>query len=246
MPNTIGESEDYMDENTKVPTHVGIIMDGNRRWAREKGLIPSLGHKAGADNLKKVAEACEEFGIKHLTVFAFSTENWKRSTEEVSYLMNLFLSYAKSFKKRLNEKNYRVRLSGDKSALSKELQEEISYIEEATKNNTGLTINLAINYGGRAEIINATKQIAEEYKNGNIKLEDINEDLLSSKMQTMDSPDPDLIIRTGGEKRLSGFLIWQSAYSEFYFTKVYWPDFNREELEKAVVEYSNRKRNFGK
>ena len=130
--------------------------------------------------------------------------------------------------------------------VKKELQEEISYIEEATKNNTGLTINLAINYGGRAEIINATKQIAEEYKNGNIKLEDINEDLLNSKMQTMDSPDPDLIIRTGGEKRLSGFLIWQSAYSEFYFTKVYWPDFNREELEKAVVEYSNRKRNFGK
>lgn len=235
-----------MDENIKIPTHVGIIMDGNRRWAKEKGMIPSLGHKAGADNLKKVAEACEKFGIKHLTVFAFSTENWKRSKDEVKYLMDLFLSYAKSFRKRLNEKNYRVRMAGDKSALSQELQQEITYIEEATKNNDGLTINLAINYGGRAEIINATKIIAEKFKNGEISIEDINEDLINRNMQTYDSPDPDLIIRTGGEKRLSGFLIWQSAYSEFYFTKVYWPDFDDEELKKAITEYSNRKRNFGK
>ena len=233
-----------MDENIKIPTHVGIIMDGNRRWAKEKGMIPSLGHKAGADNLKKVAEACEKFGVKHLTVFAFSTENWKRSKDEVKYLMDLFLSYAKSFRKRLNEKNYRVRMAGDKSALSQELQQEITYIEEATKNNDGLTINLAINYGGRAEIINATKIIAEKFKNGEISIEDINEDLINRNMQTYDSPDPDLIIRTGGEKRLSGFLIWQSAYSEFYFTKVYWPDFDDEELKKAITEYSNRKRNF--
>lgn len=230
----------------KIPTHVGIIMDGNRRWAKEKGMIPSLGHKAGADNLKKVAEACEKFGIKHLTVFAFSTENWKRSKDEVKYLMDLFLSYAKAFRKRLNEKNYRVRMAGDKSALSEELQQEITYIEEATKNNDGLTINLAINYGGRAEIINATKNIAEKVKNGEISIEEINEDLINRNMQTYDSPDPDLIIRTGGEKRLSGFLIWQSAYSEFYFTKVYWPDFDGEELNKAIIEYSNRKRNFGK
>ncbi len=235
-----------MDENIKIPTHVGIIMDGNRRWAKEKGMIPSLGHKAGADNLKKVAEACEKFGVKHLTVFAFSTENWKRSKDEVKYLMDLFLSYAKSFRKRLNEKNYRVRMAGDKSALSQELQQEITYIEEATKNNDGLTINLAINYGGRAEIINATKIIAEKFKNGEISIEDINEDLINRNMQTYNSPDPDLIIRTGGEKRLSGFLIWQSAYSEFYFTKVYWPDFDDEELKKAITEYSNRKRNFGK
>lgn len=235
-----------MEENIKIPTHVGIIMDGNRRWAKEKGMIPSLGHKAGADNLKVVAEACEKFGIKHLTVFAFSTENWKRSKEEVGYLMDLFLSYTKSFKKRLNEKNYRVRLTGDKSALSDELQKEITYIEDATKNNKGLTINIAINYGGRAEIVNATKNIAEKIQKGEIKLEDINEELLCKNMQTFDSPDPDLLIRTGGEERLSGFLIWQSAYSEFYFTKVYWPDFGEEELKKAVIEYSNRKRNFGK
>ncbi len=235
-----------MDENMKIPTHIGIIMDGNRRWAREKGMIPQLGHKQGAENLKTIAEACEEFGIKYLTVFAFSTENWKRSKDEVEYLMNLFLNYAKSFKKRLKEKNYRVRLTGDITGLSKELQEEISYIEENTKNNTGLTINIAINYGGRAEMIDVTRKISEEYKKGRISLEDINEKLIDSYMQTKNSPDPDLIIRTGGEQRLSGFLIWQSAYSEFYFTKVYWPDFNREELKKAIEEYSNRKRNFGK
>ncbi len=235
-----------MDNELKIPTHVGIIMDGNRRWAKERNLIPQLGHKQGAENLRDIAEACSDIGIKYLTVFAFSTENWKRSKEEVDYLMNLFLSYAKSFKKRLNEKNYRVRLTGDIKGLSEELQKEISYIEEATKNNSGLTINIAINYGGRAEIIEATKNILEEYKNGNITLDDVNEDLIDKYLQTKNSPDPDLIIRTGGEERLSGFLIWQSAYSEFYFTKVYWPDFNKEELNKAIIEYSRRKRNFGK
>lgn len=160
--------------------------------------------------------------------------------------MDLFLTYAKSFKNFSNKKNYRFRLTGNIEALSEELQKEISYIEEETKNNTGLTINFAINYGGRAEILNATKIIAEEYKKGNISLEDINEELFSSYMQTKDSPDPDLIIRAGGEQRLSGFLIWQSAYSEFYFPKEYWPAFGKEDLKKAIIEYSNRKRNFGK
>lgn len=235
-----------MDENIKVPTHIGIIMDGNRRWAKEKGLIPSLGHKEGADNLIKIAENCTEFGIKYLTVFAFSTENWKRSTEEVDYLMDLFVSSIKSFKKRSNEKNYRVQLTGDINGLSAELQKEILEVEGLTKNNKGLTINFAINYGGRAEILNAVKLIANEYKNGNIQLDEINEDLFNKYVQTKNSPDPDLIIRTGGEQRLSGFLIWQSAYSEFYFVDTYWPDFGKEELRRAIIEYSNRKRNFGK
>lgn len=235
-----------MDENIKVPEHIGIIMDGNRRWAKERGLIPSLGHKEGADNLIKIAESCEEIGINYLTVFAFSTENWKRAKEEVDYLMNLFISSIRTFKKRSKEKSYRVQLTGDINGLSNELQKEIIEVEELTKNNTGLTINFAINYGGRAEILNAAKIIAEEYKNGNINLEDVNEDLFNKYVQTKNSPDPDLIIRTGGEQRLSGFLIWQSAYSEFYFTKAYWPDFDKEELKKAVIEYSNRKRNFGK
>lgn len=235
-----------MDANIKVPEHVGIIMDGNRRWAKEKSLIPQLGYKEGADNLERIAEVCEEIGIKYLTVFAFSTENWKRSKDEVDYLMNLFSSSIKKFKSRSNEKNYRIQLTGDINGLNKNLQNEILEVEEDTKNNRGLTINFAINYGGRAEILIATKNIAKDYNEGKINLEDINEDLFNNYVQTKNSPDPDLIIRTGGEQRLSGFLIWQSAYSEFYFTNVYWPDFDRNELEKAVKEYSNRKRNFGK
>lgn len=235
-----------MADNINVPEHIGIIMDGNRRWAKEKGLIPQLGHKEGADNLQRIAEVCEEFGIKYLTVFAFSTENWKRSKEEVDYLMNLFSSSIKTFKSRSDEKNYRVQLTGDITGLKASLQKEIREVEELTQNNAGLTINFAINYGGRAEILNATKNIAKEYKDGKLDLEDITEDLFNKYVQTKNSPDPDLIIRTGGEQRLSGFLIWQSAYSEFYFTKVYWPDFDKKELEKAIIEYSNRKRNFGK
>ena len=235
-----------MDANIKVPEHVGIIMDGNRRWAKERNLIPQLGHKEGADNLERIAEVCEEIGIKYLTVFAFSTENWKRSKDEVDYLMNLFSSSIKKFKSRSNEKNYRIQLTGDINGLNKNLQKEILEVEEETKNNKGLTINFAINYGGRAEILIATKNIAKDYNKGKINLEDINEELFNNYVQTKNSPDPDLIIRTGGEQRLSGFLIWQSAYSEFYFTNVYWPDFDKKELEKAVKEYSNRKRNFGK
>ena len=235
-----------MDENIKIPVHIGIIMDGNRRWAKERGLIPSLGHKEGADNLQKIADACEKIGIKYLTVFAFSTENWKRSKEEVDYLMNLFSSSIKTFSSRMGEKDYRIQLTGDITGLSQSLQEDILKIEEQTKDNKGLTINFAFNYGGRAEILNVAKILAEEYNDGNIKKDDITEDLFNKYVQTKNSPDPDLIIRTGGEQRLSGFLIWQSAYSEFYFTSVYWPDFDKEELKKAVIEYSNRKRNFGK
>ena len=233
-----------MDENIKIPTHVGIIMDGNRRWAKERGLLPQLGHKEGAENIKEIVTAAEEFGVKYLTLYAFSTENWKRSKEEVDYLMNLFMYYAKFFKKHLKERNYRIQLAGDINGLSKELQDEISYIEEETKNNTGLTVNFAINYGGRTEIVNAVKQIVTECKN--ITENDITEELISKYMQTRNSPDPDLIIRPGGEQRLSGFLLWQSAYSEFYFTKKYWPEFKKIEFKEAIMEYSNRKRNFGK
>ena len=234
-----------MDENIKIPTHVGIIMDGNRRWAKEKGMIPSLGHKAGADNLKKVAEACEKFGVKHLTVFAFSTENWKRSKDEVKYLMDLFLSYAKSFRKRLNEKNYRVRMAGDKSALSQELQQEITYIEEATKNNDGLTINLAINYGGRAEIIKATKEIAKKVQEHELNIEEINEEEFEKHLYTAGQPNPDLLIRTSGELRTSNFLPWQLVYAEFYFPEKFWPDFGEEDLLEAIYEYQKRNRRFG-
>ena len=235
-----------MDENINVPAHIGIIMDGNRRWAKEKGFVSSMGHKEGADNLERIAKSCEEFGVKYLTVFAFSTENWKRSKEEVDYLMNLFSSSIKTFSKRMKEKNYRIQLTGDIKGLSESLQKDILKVEEQTKNNEGLTINFAINYGGRPEIIHIIKSIAKEYKEDKVSLEDIDENFVNKYVQTKNSPDPDLIIRTGGEQRLSGFLIWQSAYSEFYFTNVFWPDFDKKELEKAVREYSNRKRNFGK
>lgn len=235
-----------MLDDIKVPLHVGIIMDGNRRWAKAKGLIPQMGHKVGADNLIEIADACKEFGIKYLTVFAFSTENWKRSKEEVDYLMNLFSASIKRFKNKTKEKNYRIQLTGDINGLGEELQKEIIEVEEETKNNDGLTINFAINYGGRPEIIHIIKSIAKEYKEDKVSLEDIDENFVNKYVQTKNSPDPDLIIRTGGEQRLSGFLIWQSAYSEFYFTNVFWPDFDKKELEKAVREYSNRKRNFGK
>ncbi len=223
-----------------IPTHIAIIMDGNRRWARNKGLPTNLGHSQGAKTLEKIAIACQELGVKYLTVFAFSTENWKRSTEEVNYLMELLAENISSFDKRFKNDDVRIRLVGDINGLPEKLKKGIIEIEERTKLKTGLTVNVAINYGGRAEIINAVKRIREE------NVVDITEDILNKYMYTHDSPDPDLIIRTAGEQRLSGFLIWQSAYSEFYFTDVLWPDFNEKELNKAIDEFNNRKRNFGK
>lgn len=228
-----------------IPKHVAIIMDGNRRWAKKRGLPTSMGHSEGASTLEKMADACSEFGIEYLTVYAFSKENWKRATAEVDYLMKLLAKHIKDFDKRIKNKNVRLRLVGDIEGLNSELQDGIRSIEERTKNNTGLTVNIAINYGGRAEIAYVTKKIAEEISNGDLQLEDIDEDTICKYLQTKDSPDPDLIIRTGGECRLSGFLLWQAAYSELYFTDVLWPDFNKDELEKAIMEYNSRKRNFG-
>ncbi len=228
-----------------IPTHVAIIMDGNRRWAKKRGLPSQLGHTEGANTLERIADDCEDLGIKYLTVYAFSTENWRRSKEEVDYLMNLLAEHIKNFDKRIKNKNVRLRLVGDINGLKKELQDGIRSIEERTKDKTGLTVNIAINYGGRAEITYVTKMISQEVKNGNLKLEDINEDEIKKYLQTKESPDPELIIRTGGEKRLSGFLLWQSAYSELYFSDVLWPDFHKDDLEKAIQEYNNRKRNFG-
>lgn len=228
-----------------IPKHVAIIMDGNRRWAKKRGLPTQLGHSEGANTLEKMADICEDLGIEYLTVYAFSTENWKRSEEEVDYLMKLLAKHIKDFDKRIKNRNVRFRLVGEISRLNKDLQDGIRGIEERTKNNTGLTVNIAINYGGRAEIAIATQKIAEDVKNNKINLEAINEDLIYKYLQTKETPDPDLLIRTGGEQRLSGFLLWQASYSELYFTDVLWPDFNKEELEKAIEEFNNRKRNFG-
>jgi undecaprenyl diphosphate synthase len=237
---------EYNIDKNNIPAHIAIIMDGNRRWAKERGLPANLGHNEGAKNLRRIAQVCEDIGVKYLTVFAFSTENWKRSDEEVNHLMNLLTESIDDFDKKTKDSNVRVRLVGDPSRLPEKLQNSIINIEERTKNNTGLTVNIAINYGGRPELIKVVKDISREVKNGNINIDDINEDTVNKYLYTAGSPDPDLMIRPGGEQRLSGFLIWQSAYTEYYFTNKYWPAFNRKELIKAIEVYQNRKRNFGK
>jgi len=230
-----------------VPNHIAIIMDGNRRWARKRNLPSQVGHSQGAKNLEEIAVACQEKGVRYLTVFAFSTENWKRSQEEVDYLMELLAKHISDFDKRFDNRNVRIRLVGNREGLPEKLLKGISEIEERTKEKDGLTVNVAINYGGRAEIIQATKRIAEDMKNGKInEIEEIDEALLARYMYTEEMPDPDLLIRTAGEVRMSGFLTWQSVYSELYFTDVLWPDFNEKELDKAIIEYNHRKRNFGK
>lgn len=235
-----------MEEKT-IPVHIAIIMDGNRRWARKRGLPTQLGHSQGVKALENVAVACQKMGVRYLTVFAFSTENWKRSKEEVNYLMELLAKNISDFDKRFDNRNVRIRLVGNRNGLPENLLQGIDKIEERTKENDGLTVNVAINYGGRAEIVQAMQKVAEDYKSGKVKeLEEINEELLSHYMYTNEIPDPDLLIRTAGEIRTSGFLTWQSVYSELYFTDVLWPDFDKKELEKAVEEYCHRKRNFGK
>ena len=234
-------------ENRIIPNHIAIIMDGNRRWARKRLLPTNMGHKEGANTLEKIAKYCNKIGVKYLTVFAFSTENWRRSEEEVGYLMDLLANTISDFDQRFDDSDVRIKLVGDINRLPEKLQNGIRHVEEKTKDKRGLTVNVAINYGGRPEIINATKQIAEDYKNGKIKsLDEIDEDTFSKYVYTNGDPDPDLIIRTAGEIRMSGFLTWQGVYSEMYFTNVLWPDFDEKELEKAIDEFNNRKRNFGK
>lgn len=232
-------------EQTNIPRHIGIIMDGNRRWAREKGLDYRLGHKEGAKTLEKIVRYAKKVGIKYISVFAFSTENWKRSEEEVGALMLLLKNYLDDYSKRADTENIKIKVLGNMSALSKSLQKSINNAIERTKQNDGIVFCIALNYGGRDEIVNAVKAISSEVKEGKLNVEDINEDIVSDHMYTEGIPDPDLIIRTSGELRTSGFLTWQSVYSEFLFMDKYWPDFSEEDIDKAIVEYKKRKRNFG-
>ena len=234
-----------MEDIINIPKHIAIIMDGNRRWAREKGLETKEGHKAGADNLENIAKYCNEIGVKYLTVYAFSTENWKRSKEEVSALMILLKSYLKKFSKNANKEGIRIKILGDISVLDDGLRNSINEAVERTKNGTGLTLNIAFNYGGRAELTHAMKKIAQEVVDNKIKIDDINEDLISEKLYTENQPDPDLLIRPGGELRISNFLPWQLVYSEFYFTDKFWPDFNNEDLLDAIKTFNKRNRKFG-
>ena len=232
-------------EQNNYPAHIAIIMDGNRRWARQKNLDIREGHKKGAETLEKIAKYCNKIGIKYLTVYAFSTENWKRSSEEVGALMILLQNYLNDFSKRANTENIKIKVLGDISVLSKGMQNSINKAIERTKENTGLTLNIAFNYGGRAEITYALKQIAEKIKNNELSIDDISEDLISNQLYTKGQPDPDLLIRTSGELRTSNFLPWQIAYTEFYFDNKYWPDFSEEDLLKAIEIYEGRNRKFG-
>ena len=234
-----------MEDITNIPQHIAIIMDGNRRWAREKGIETKEGHKAGAENLENIAKYCNKIGIKYLTVYAFSTENWKRSKEEVSALMILLKSYLKKFSKSANKENIKIKILGNIDVLEDGLKKSINETIEKTKNNTGLTLNIAFNYGGRDEITNAMKKIAKKVIDNEIKLEDINEDLITKNLYTEKQPDPDLLIRPGGELRTSNFLPWQLVYTEFYFTDKYWPDFDKDELMKAIQTFNKRNRKFG-
>ena len=228
-----------------MPKHIAIIMDGNRRWAREKGLDPKLGHKAGAEALERIASYANEIGLKYLTVYAFSTENWKRTKEEVGALMILLRTYLDKFLNRESLRNIRIRVLGDIEGLDEGLKNSINKIVDKSKNNTGLTLNIAFNYGGRDEIVKAVKKISDKVVKEEIKLEDINEQLISDNLYTQNEPDPDLIIRPGGELRISNFLLWQLAYSEFLFIDKYWPDFSRKDLLKAIEVFEKRNRKFG-
>lgn len=234
-----------MENDLNIPQHIAIIMDGNRRWARARGVETKEGHKAGADNLETIAKYCNKLGVKYLTVYAFSTENWKRSKEEVSALMLLLKNYLKKFSKDANKDNIKIKILGDIETLEPGLKKSIQDAVDRTKNCTGLTLNIAFNYGGRAEITHAAKIIAEKLANKEIEIKDINEDLLSKNMYTENQPDPDLLIRPGGEQRTSNFLAWQLVYSEFYFTDKYWPDFSKEDLLEAIKVFNKRNRKFG-
>lgn len=222
--------------------HIAIIMDGNRRWAKEHFLPSMMGHKKGVDALKKITRACDDFKIKYLTLYAFSTENWNRKQEEVDFLMDLLATTLKTELKELNENNVKMNFIGDLSVLNKNLREILSHSKETTKNNTGVVLTVAINYGARDEIVHAVKNIIKDKKTQ----EDITPELISNYLYTKDIPDPDFLIRTSGEKRISNFLLWQIAYSEIYVTDAFWPEFDKEKLSDAILEFAKRQRRWGK
>ena len=228
-----------------LPQHVAIIMDGNGRWAQKKKLPRSVGHRAGVENVRTVIRMSSDLGIKVLTLFAFSTENWKRPKDEVNVLMDLLVEYIKKELNELNKKNTRIRTLGDLDKMPQKVAFEINRAKEITKNNTGLIINMALNYGARQEMVSAVKSIAAKAAAGEISIDEIDENTILNNLFTAGLPEPDLIIRTSGENRLSNFLLYQAAYSEFIFTKTLWPDFNDEEYIKTLIEFEQRQRRFG-
>ena len=229
----------------KIPQHVAIILDGNGRWAKSKGMPRNYGHTVGAKNVETVCQAADELGIKYLTLYAFSTENWNRPQSEVDALMKLLESYLKNCIKTAEKNHMRVRVIGDISRLNEQFRQRIAELEEASASNPGLNLTIAINYGSRDEMMRAVRRMMQDYKDDKISMDQVNEALFSDYLDTRDIPDPDLLIRTSGEQRLSNYLLWQLAYSEFYFTDVPWPDFHKKELELAIEAYNKRDRRYG-
>ena len=234
-----------MEENLKIPNHVAIILDGNGRWAKAKGMPRNYGHVQGAKTVEVICEEAYRMGIQYLTVYAFSTENWNRPQDEVDALMKLLRNYMKTCLKTAEKNRMCVRVLGDKTRLDQDIQTRIAELEEATKNNDGLHFQIAINYGGRDEIVRAARKLVEDYRANDKDVASIDESLFAGYLDTAGIPDPDLMIRTSGELRLSNYLLWQLAYAEFYVTDCLWPDFDQKELEKAIVAYNSRERRFG-
>ena len=234
-----------MAENNNLPRHIAIIMDGNRRWAKKRMLPVKLGHREGAETLKKVVRYANKLGIEYVTVYALSTENWKREQEEVDALMSLLETYLDDFAKEADTENIVIRVLGRRKELSERLLQKIDQTVERTKNNTGTIFSIALNYGGRDEIVTAIKNIAEDVKDNKVDIDSITEELVSDYMYTKNMPDPDLMIRTSGELRTSNFLPWQLVYSEFLFLDKYWPDFSEKDIDEAIEVYRKRNRKFG-
>jgi undecaprenyl diphosphate synthase len=232
-------------EGINIPQHVAIILDGNGRWAKKKKMPRNYGHAQGSKNVEKICEEAYHLGVKYLTVYAFSTENWSRPKDEVDALMKLLRTYMKDCLKTSSKNNMKVRVIGDKSNLSEDIKTSIEELERASAENTGLNFQVALNYGGRDELIRTCRKLAMDFKENKISLDNIDEIRFAEYLDTKGIPDPDLLIRTSGEQRISNFLLWQLAYTEFYFTDILWPDFNKDELIKAMEYYSNRNRRFG-
>ena len=237
--------KDDMEDNKKIPQHIAIILDGNGRWAKKRHMPRNMGHAQGSKAVEKVCEDAYKMGVKYLTVYAFSTENWSRPQDEVDALMNLLRGYMKDCIKISKKNNMRVRIIGDKSRLANDIQESIAALEEASKDNTGLNFQVAINYGGRDELVRAVKKVSIKVATGELTADEITDEVIANHLDTAGIPDPDLLIRTSGEQRISNFLLWQLSYSEFYFPDVLWPDFSTEDLEKAIEFYNSRERKFG-
>jgi undecaprenyl diphosphate synthase len=237
--------QDELHASGNIPVHIAIIMDGNGRWAKKRSLPRVAGHREGVTSVRDIVEACGQLGVKYLTLYAFSTENWSRPREEVSMLMHLLLNSLRDEADRLHKNNVRLTAIGDIDKLPIEVQEKLAETISITKNNSGLTLNLALSYSGRWEIVQAVREIARKVQNGKIRIDDINEALISDHLTTQGMPDPDLLIRTGGEYRVSNFMLWQQAYSELYICPLYWPEFRRDHLYEAIRDYQNRERRFG-